>query len=486
MKYIKIKNGAVEDIVLNEACSSGCGSFIESFANSLGYSAKDFADLAVKAKNPVSLGTRCTVFMNSNVKQAQKEGAAVEDIAQGLAYSVVKNALFKVIKLTDAEKLGKHIVCQGGTFYNDAVLKGFETITGAECIRPQIAGIMGAFGAALIAKHRSERICKKSQILSLDEIINLEYSTSSTHCKGCNNACKLTINEFSNGNKHISGNRCEKGLQAGDAEDTDSQNVPNMFEYKIKRLFGYKPLPKAEATRGDIGIPRVLNMYENYPYWATFFKALGFRVILSPPSSQKIYQLGMETIPSESECYPAKLSHGHIEWLINAGIKTIFYPCVFYERMEDENLQNKYNCPMVTSYPENIKNNVDDLAEKKIRYLNPFVAFTDEKTLGDRLAQIMRKEFHIRKKETKAAAELAWAELIKSREDIKKEGEKTLKWIEDNNRQGIVLAGRPYHLDNEVNHGIPEMIQAYGFAVLTEDSVSELGKSRQPLRITNQ
>lgn len=266
MKYIKIKNGAVEDIVLNEACSSGCGSFIESFANSLGYTAKEFAALAVKSKNPVSLGTRCTVFMNSNVKQAQKEGAAVEDIAQGLAYSVVKNALFKVIKLTDAEKLGKHIVCQGGTFYNDAVLKGFEAITGAECIRPQIAGIMGAFGAALIAKDQSERTCSNSKILSLDEIINLEYKTSSTHCKGCNNACKLTINEFSNGNKHISGNRCEKGLQAGVGEASENADVPNLFDYKIKRLFGYKPLKKDEAKRGEIGIPRVLNMYENFPF----------------------------------------------------------------------------------------------------------------------------------------------------------------------------------------------------------------------------
>lgn len=266
MKYIKINDGVVQDIVLNEACSSGCGSFIESFANSLGYNAKEFAQMAVKSKNPVSLGTRCTVFMNSNVKQAQKEGANVEDIAQGLAFSVVKNALFKVIKLTDASMLGKHIVCQGGTFYNDAVLKCFEVITGATVVRPEIAGLMGAFGAALIAKNYHKEINEDSKILKIDEILNLKYNTSSQHCKGCNNQCKLTINEFSNGNKHVSGNRCEKGLQLGESKDTKHKDVPNLFEYKKKRIFGYKPLSKKDAVRGDIGIPRVLNLYENYPF----------------------------------------------------------------------------------------------------------------------------------------------------------------------------------------------------------------------------
>ena len=486
MKYMKINNGVVEDIILNEACSSGCGSFIESFANSLGYTAKEFSELSVKSKNPVGLGTRCTVFMNSNVKQAQKEGAAVEDIAQGLAYSVVKNALFKVIKLTDASSLGKHIVCQGGTFYNDTILRCFELITGSEAVRPEIAGLMGAFGAALIAKNNAEKTNLKSKTLSFDEIINLKYSTSSIHCKGCNNSCKLTVNEFSNGNKHISGNRCEKGLQAGEITESVNANVPNLFEYKNKRLFGYKPLKKSEATRGQIGIPRVLNIYENYPFWATFFKELKFQTILSPASSQKIYQLGMDTIPSESECYPAKLAHGHIEWLIKTGIKNIFYPCVFYERFEDENLQNKYNCPMVISYPENIKNNVDDIKDLNINFMNPFIAFSDKNTLAHRLCQIMEESFDIPKKEVKEAAEKAWEELLRSREDIMQEGKNAIEWMKNNNRQGIVLAGRPYHVDAEVNHGIPEMIKSYGFAVLTEDSISELGKCEQSLRVTNQ
>ncbi|MDO5329226.1 MAG: acyl-CoA dehydratase activase-related protein [Coriobacteriia bacterium] len=475
MKYIKVNDGVVEDIVLNEACSSGCGSFIESFANSLGYTAEEFAKLSVKSKRPVSLGTRCTVFMNSNVKQAQKEGAAVEDIAQGLAFSVVKNALFKVIKLTDAESLGKHIVCQGGTFYNDTVLKCFEVITGAKVVRPKIAGLMGAFGAALIAKDNGD----ESQILSLDEIINLEYKTTSTHCKGCINSCKLTINEFSNGNKHVSGNRCEKGLQTGNVKSSD---VPNLLEYKKKRIFNYKPIKSDKV----IGIPRVLNIYEDYPFWATLFAELGYKVVLSPPSSQRIYELGMDTIPSESECYPAKLAHGHVQWLINKGVKTIFYPCVFYERMEDENLQNKYNCPMVISYPENIKNNVDDLDEKNVKLYNPFVAFTDEKTITDRLVMFFKDEFGIDKKAVKDASHKAWEELIQSRIDVQEEGKRALKWMEDNNKLGIVLAGRPYHVDGEVNHGIPEMIASYGFAVLTEDSVSELGKEKQNLRITNQ
>lgn len=480
MKYIKINDGVVQDIVLNEACSSGCGSFIESFANSLGYSAEEFSQLAIKSKSPVNLGTRCTVFMNSNVKQAQKEGAAVEDIAQGLAYSVVKNALFKVIKLTDAESLGKHIVCQGGTFYNDAVLKCFEVITGAEVVRPKIAGLMGAFGAALIAKNYHERTSEETSTLPISEITNVKYETTSVHCKGCINACKLTINEFSNGNKHISGNRCEKGLSLG--EKQTKSDVPNLFEYKKKRLFDYKALKN--PRRGTIGIPRVLNIYEDYPYWATLFKELGFRVVLSPPSSQRIYELGMETIPSESECYPAKLSHGHVQWLIDKGIETIFYPCVFYERMEDENLQNRYNCPMVISYPENIKNNVDDI--KNVNFLNPFVAFTDEKTISDRMVEFLGEEFSIPKKEVKQAAYLAWKELMQSRIDIQEEGNKAIQWMEENKAQGIVLAGRPYHVDSEVNHGIPEMIASYGFAVLTEDSISELGKKEQSLRVTNQ
>ncbi|MDO4169533.1 MAG: acyl-CoA dehydratase activase-related protein [Lachnospiraceae bacterium] len=480
MKCIKIRDGSVDTVILNEACSSGCGSFIENFANSLGYSAEEFAKKALYASSPVDLGTRCTVFMNSNVKQAQKEGASVGDIAAGLAYSVIKNALFKVIKLTDVSSLGKNIVVQGGTFHNDAVLRSFELISGQQAIRPNISGLMGAFGAALIARERYEG--QKTTMLSLNEILDLSYRTKMAHCKGCQNRCRLTVNMFSGGRKHISGNRCEKGMQS-----THQQKLaPNLFEYKKQRVFDYEPLLENEAYRGTIGIPRVLNMYENYPFWAVFFKKLGFHVLLSPFSSRDIFQMGMDSIPSESECYPAKLVHGHIEWLISQGVKTIFYPCVFYERQERKDTQNHYNCPMVISYPENIRNNVENLETKHIRFLDPFLAFTDEKVLGKRLCEIMMDEFQIEKKEVLAATHEAWQELLQCKADILEEGRNALRWMKEHKRHGIVLAGRPYHLDPEINHGIPEMIQSYGFAVLTEDSVAGLSKRELKLRATNQ
>lgn len=354
MKCIKIKNQTVDNVLLNEACSSGCGSFIETFAKSLNYTVGDFAHEALFAKNPIDLGTRCTVFMNSKVKQAQKEGAEVSDISAGLAYSVIKNALFKVIKVSDASELGNHIVVQGGTFYNNAVLRSFEKIANCHAIRPDIAGIMGAFGAALIARERYID-CEGTTMLSIEDIEALEYSTTMTKCRGCTNNCRLTINHFSGGRKFITGNRCERGLGKEKAQN----RLPNLFEYKLKRYFDYQPLGKEEAKLGEIGIPRVLNMYENYPFWFTFFTSLGFRVILSPSSTKKVYELGIESIPSESECYPAKLAHGHVQWLIDQGIRHIFYPSVPYERNEFEDANNHYNCPIVTSYPENIKNNID-------------------------------------------------------------------------------------------------------------------------------
>ena len=354
MKCIKIKNQTVDSVQLNEACSSGCGSFIETFAKSLNFSVRDFAKEALFAKNPIDLGTRCTVFMNSKVKQAQKEGATVADISAGLAYSVIKNALFKVIKLSDASDLGKNVVVQGGTFYNDAVLRSFEKISGCEAIRPDIAGIMGAFGAALIARERYED-GHVSSMLSIEDIEAMEYSTTMTKCKGCTNNCRLTINHFSGGRKFITGNRWERGL----GRQKTTNKLPNLFEYKLKRYFDYEPLAEENAPRGLIGIPRVLNMYENYPFWFTFFNKLGFRVVLSPVSNRKVYELGIDSIPSESECYPAKLAHGHVQWLINNGIKTIFYPSIPYERNEFAEANNHYNCPIVTSYPENIKNNID-------------------------------------------------------------------------------------------------------------------------------
>ncbi len=479
MKCIKIKDGYVDTILLNEACSSGCGSFIENFANSMNYTAQEFAQKALFSKTPLDLGTRCTVFMNSNVKQAQKEGADVSDIAAGLAYSVIKNALFKVIKLTNSESLGKKIVAQGGTFYNDAVLRSFEKVSGTFAIRPDIAGIMGAFGAALIAK---ERYCADlAKPLNLEEMISVHYDTSVTHCKGCENRCRLTVNRFSGGRTHISGNRCEKGL----GSKSSSNDAPNLFEYKKKRTFDYAPLDKNDAPRGVIGIPRVLNLYEDYPFWAIFFKKLGFSVKISPFSDRNIFSLGMESIPSESECYPAKIAHGHIQWLIDSGVKTIFYPCVFYERQEDKTAQNHFNCPMVMSYPENIKNNMESLNENNVRFLHPFIAFTNEKILTDALCKFFAEEFNISKGEIKSACHAGWEELLKFRADVEKAGDEAILWMKNNNRRGIVLAGRPYHLDPEINHGIPEMLHSYGVAVLTEDCVSHLAETKI-LRVTNQ
>ena len=479
MKCIKIKDGYVDTILLNEACSSGCGSFIENFANSMNYTAQEFAEKALFSKNPLDLGTRCTVFMNSNVKQAQKEGADVSDIAAGLAYSVIKNALFKVIKLTNSQSLGKKIVAQGGTFYNNAVLRSFEKVSGTQAIRPDIAGIMGAFGAALIAKERCD--VSSAKPLNLDEMIHVSYQSSVTHCKGCENRCRLTVNRFSGGRTHISGNRCEKGLGV-----KSSQNkAPNLFEYKKKRTFDYIPLDENNAPRGVIGIPRVLNLYENYPFWAVFFKNLGFAVKLSPFSDRNIFTLGMESIPSESECYPAKIVHGHIQWLIDRGVKTIFYPCIYYERTEDKNAQNHFNCPMVMSYPENIKNNMESIKENGVRFLHPFLALTDEKIITSGLCNFFANEFGIPKKEIKTACHAGWNELLKFRCDIEKAGEDALFWMKEHDCHGIVLAGRPYHLDPEINHGIPEMLGSYGVAVLTEDSVSHLADTKK-LRVMNQ
>ncbi len=481
MKCIRIKNGTVDSVQLNEACSAGCGSFIETFANSLNYKVEDFATEAIYAANPTDLGTRCTVFMNSNVKQAQKEGAPVADISAGLAYSVIKNALFKVIKITSASDLGQHVVVQGGTFYNNAVLRSFEKISGCQAVRPDIAGIMGAFGAALIARERYDESAKTT-MLSLDEILNLHYETSMARCKKCTNNCVLTVNRFDGGRKFISGNRCERGL----GKEKASSDVPNLFDYKYHRMFDYEPLEEASAERGTIGIPRVLNLYENFPFWAVFFKALKFRTVLSPQSTRKIYELGIESIPSESECYPAKIAHGHVEWLIKEGIKTIFYPCIPYERNETPDAGNHFNCPIVTSYAENIKNNVEGIQTENVRFLNPFMAFTNEEVLTSRLVEVFKNEFKIPASEVADAAHAAWEELMASRADMEKKGEETLLWLKENDRHGIVLAGRPYHVDPEINHGIPELITSFGFAVLTEDSVSHLAEIERPMVVTDQ
>ena len=478
MKCIKIKDQTVDSVQLNEACSSGCGSFIETFAKSLNYSVEDFAHAALFAEHPIDLGTRCTVFMNSKVKQAQKEGASVPDISAGLAYSVIKNALFKVIKVSDAASLGKNIVVQGGTFYNDAVLRSFEKIAGCEAVRPDIAGIMGAFGAALIAReHYSEGY--ETTMLSFEKIDTLQFETSMAKCKGCTNSCRLTINKFTGGRQYISGNRCERGL----GKQKNENGIPNLFDYKLKRIFGYEPLPADEAPRGTVGIPRVLNMYENYPFWFTFFTKLGYQVVLSPLSNRRIYELGIESIPSESECYPAKLAHGHVSWLINQKVDFIFYPALFYERNEFDEANNHYNCPIVTSYSENIKNNVEEIGRGEVILRNPFLSFRDLKTVSEALV----KEFkELPVEEVMEAARLGWEELANARTDMQAKGEEVLAYLKESGKRGIVLAGRPYHIDPEINHGIPELITSYDIAVLTEDSVSHLGKPERPLIVSDQ
>lgn len=478
MKCIKIKNQTVDSVQLNEACSSGCGSFIETFAKSLNYSVEDFAHAALFAEHPIDLGTRCTVFMNSKVKQAQKEGASVPDISAGLAYSVIKNALFKVIKVSDASALGKNIVVQGGTFYNDAVLRSFEKIADCKAIRPDIAGIMGAFGAALIARERFAE-GYETTMLSFEKIDTLQFETSMAKCKGCTNNCRLTINKFTGGRQYISGNRCERGL----GKQKNENGVPNLFDYKLKRIFDYEPLAADEAKRGTVGIPRVLNMYENYPFWFTFFTRLGYRVVLSPISNRKIYELGIESIPSESECYPAKLAHSHVSWLINQKVDFIFYPALFYERNEFEAANNHYNCPIVTSYSENIKNNVEEISHGEMLLRNPFLSFRDLKTICEALTE----EFtELPVSEVMEAARLGWEELDKARKDMQQKGEEVLAYLQQTGKRGIVLAGRPYHIDPEIHHGIPELITSYDIAVLTEDSISHLGRPERPLIVSDQ
>ncbi len=486
MKCIRIKDGAVNSVQLNEACSSGCGSFIETFAKSLDYEISDFSEIALFAENPIDLGSRCTVFMNSKVKQAQKEGATVADISAGLAYSVIKNALYKVIKVTDPKDLGDHIVVQGGTFYNNAVLRALESILGCNAIRPDIAGIMGAFGAALIARRDYDK-STPTTMLTIEQISALTFETSMSRCKGCTNTCMLTINKFSDGRRFISGNRCERGIGG----EKNKDNIPNLYDYKLDRVFGYTSLPEAEASRGIVGIPRVLNIYENYPFWHTFFTKLKYRVVLSPLSSRKIYEMGIESIPSESECYPAKLAHGHIMWLLKQGCKFIFYPCIPYERIEAEGAGNHYNCPIVTSYGENIKNNVEELRADDIIYMDPFLSLESEEIVTDRLVKLFCDEKapyyqNFTHDEVMAAAKAAWLELNSARRDVERKGEETLDYLKRTGRKGIVLAGRPYHIDPEINHGIPEMINSYGVAVLTEDSISHLGKVDRPLIVVDQ
>lgn len=487
MKAMHIRNGVIDSIKLNESCSSGCGSFLSTFAASVGMSVEQFQEAALRSKAPVDLGSRCTVFMNSKVKQAQKEGFGVEDIAAGLCYSVIKNAIQKVIKVRDPKRLGDHLVVQGGTFYGDAILRAFEKITGRKATRPSIAGLMGAMGAALIAREKSTG---HSALKTPEELADFTYTQKHARCGRCTNNCALTINIFSDGSRYISGNRCERGAGI----ERKKNDIPDLYQYKYDRLFHYySEIPKEEAKFPAVGMPRALNMYENYPLWHTFFNRLGFPVFVSDPSSREIYEKGLSSISSETICYPAKLGYGHIEDLVNKGAELIWYPCVFYEEKQFARADNQLNCPVVCGFPEVIKNNVSSLEERKVTFMNPFLSFRNEKVLADRLIEIFElfsiggKIYHINPSRIRAAVKAAWEEQQNYHQDIQREGRLAMDWLEKNHGQGIVLAGRPYHIDPEINHGIPELINGMGLAVLSEDAVAmNAGDLSLPVRVLDQ
>ena len=483
MKYLRIKGDAIDSISVNEACSAGCGSFLQTFAQSMGLKIGEFAEAALHAERPVDLGSRCTVFMNSSVKQAQRESATVGEISAGLSYSVVRNALYKVIKLKDADQLGERVSVQGGTFLNDAVLRAFELLTGREVVRPDIAGLMGCFGAALSARASYDGV--PSGLMSLGELSRFSLTTETATCKLCQNHCQLTITTFNDGQRHISGNRCERG--ATQERRATKSDLPNLYDYKYKRAFSYRRLREGAATRGDIGIPRVLGMYENYPLWFTVLTSLGFRVMISGRSNHELFESGMDTIPSENVCYPAKLAHGHIEALIAKDIKTIWFPCVFYERELVQGAADHFNCPIVATYPEVIRNNVEAVRDGQqegpdgaeggtgpggsgVRMLSPFLNLADPATLAERLVEVFA-DWDVTLPEARRAVAAGFAEDAAFKADVRAEGRRALKWMEDNDRKGIVLAGRPYHIDPEINHGIPDVINTLGLAVLSEDSL---------------
>lgn len=483
MKYLNVVGGIIDNMVLNEACSSGCGSFLQTFAASVGLAVPAFAQAALTAEAPVDLGSRCTVFMTSRVRQAQKEGIPLGDIAGGLCYAVVKNALYKVVKLKDPHELGEKIIVQGGTFKNDAVLRCFELITGRQAVRPDIPELMGALGAALLARN-SWREGMGSSLIGPRELAAFSYSTSVAHCGRCQNNCLLTVAHFSGdgGSQRtlITGNRCEKGSGA-----EKGQSAVNLYDYKYQRLFSYRPLAESKAPRGTIGIPRVLNMYENYPFWHTFFTVLGFRVVLSPPSSRDIYALGLDTISSDTACYPAKLANGHVVYLINQGIRHIFLPCLPKERAEFQEADNHYNCPIVGCYAEVLKANIDLLKERDVKFYNPFLPYHHRRRLTERLCEEFQG-FHLSLEEVKQAVDAAWAEDLRFKDDIRQKGAECLQALRRSGKGGIVLSGRPYHLDPEVHHGIPDLIASMGLAVLTEDAVAHLGSVARPLRVLDQ
>ena len=482
MKYLRIRDHAVDSISVNEACSSGCGSFLQTFAQTMGTDVRSFARMAMESESPVDLGTRCTVFMNSSVKQAQKEGADVRDISAGLSYSVVRNALYKVIKLKEPSDLGERVVVQGGTFLNDSVLRAFELLTGREVVRPDIAGLMGAYGAALTARMHDTGE-GTSSLATIEALEGFSVDTTRKTCRLCQNHCQMTISTFSNGERHVSGNRCERGASL--ERVPKKSELPNLYDWKYKRIFGYRRLTEKKAFRGDIGIPRVLGMYENYPFWFTMLTALGFRVMISGRSNHDLFETGMESIPSENVCYPAKLVHGHIESLLDKGITTIFYPCVDFEQKLTES-ENSFNCPIVATYPEVIRNNMERLLEPGTKFISPFVNFGNREYLPAHLSKTFKEYgYDIPVEEMKAALDKAWEEDAAVKAEIRAKGVETIEWMRSHGVRGIVLAGRPYHLDPEINHGIPEVIVGLGMAVLTEDSIID-ARLERPLRVLDQ
>ena len=473
MKCFKIRNGAVDSIMLNEACSSGCGSFIETFAKALGYTIADFSKLGLFTKKPVNLGSRCTVFMNSSVKQAQKDGASVADISAGLSTSIVKNAIYKVIRAASADDLGEHIVVQGGTFLNDAVLRAFEQELGRNVTRPTIAGLMGAFGAALAAR---DLHLDHSSLLTADDLAHFTHKARPATCGLCTNHCSLTVNSFDGGRRFVSGNRCSRPL----GEEPSRQ--PDLMRYKYAKLRAMQGNGAGDGSRGTMGIPFGLNMYENLPFWFTLLTHLNFQVVLSPESSRKLYLKGQRTIPSDTVCYPAKLLHGHVEALVEAGVDSIFYPCMPYNFDEGKS-DNNYNCPVVAYYPELLAANVPDL--KKVRYLNPYFGLHRPRDFAKRAEAWFAEQFQIPKRETAAAVKAAYAAYDDYKNDLRAKAQEFIAQARKEERPILIVAGRPYHMDPEINHGINDLITSYGFVLITEDSVAYL-EDKAPRHVLNQ
>ncbi len=518
IKCLSVKNGVIDRLMLNEACSSGCGSFLETFARTLEMDSAAFAQAALSAARPVDLGSRCTVFMNSKVKQAQKEGAPVGDISAGLSYSVVRNALYKVIRLSRPEELGEKVVVQGGTFFNDAVLRAFELSIGRQVVRPDIAGLMGAFGMALLGQEHHRDHGGASGLIGAEGLAAFGVTTQNTRCRKCENRCLLTVNRFSDGRRFISGNRCERGaattspaaakidalarrahlgaisptlaklpaiktLTAG--PPTDFTELPNLFQWNHYRLFEvYRPLP-APSARGTVGLPRALGTFDTYPFWFTFFHSLGFRVELSPPSTKEMFNRALSTIPSQTVCYPAKLLHGHVLELVARRPDFIFFPCLPLDLPADYPTDARYNCPLVASYGEVIRLNVDALAETGTRFVTPFLDLSSPGRLERRLTREL-SFLPVSAQAVRIALKAAYRELAQYRADIRSAGERALNYLRKTGGAGIILAGHPYHLDPEVHHGISDVIATNGLAVLTCDSVEHLAPADFKLRMVDQ